>query len=561
MSNAPLLHQGLAHHQSGRVEEAKACYRQVLAEDPAEADALHLLGVLIHQEGDAEGGVAMVRKALGVRPNLLAAWGNLARMLESQGKVTEADHLLQQALFRWPEQEGLWCQRAQLAERTGGAAAAADVLESACKAMPRSGHLRYLYGARLALPPLSLPFGPDHLAAACRLAPGHADAHALLGALWTRSGRHEEGMALLRRALHLDPSHAAALGDLAQALLASGLAAEAGETADRALALEPGQALARVVKGHLALAQGRLAEGWEGFAARTLLARSGSPGRRSGRPAWDGVPAPGRRILVWREEGLGDEIRFASCLRDLLATGVQVVLEGSDRLLGLYARAFPGIRVARFGETADEDFDAQLPIGGLPGLYRRSLEDFPRDSGRFLAADPALAPKWRDRVAGLGEGLKVGICWKSQNQSLFKAVFSADLKDWGPVLRRPGLTFVNLQYGDWRDDKAEAERLHGVRIHGWDDLDTTNDFEGLAALMEQLDVVVTARTTVAALAGGLGKPCLLYVTDPNSLMLGQRRDPWFPTCRIFHVERATLAAEGWSPTLAHIADALTGQET
>lgn len=557
MSNSqPHLAEGIVHHQAGRVTEALACYQAALQADPRDGRAMHRLGLLIAQGGDAATGASMMRRALAFAPGLKEAWIDLPQVLTAIGLHDQALAVLKDAVKRFPAEENLWLLLGAACEGVEGVEKAAGVLEQAVAALPGSARLHRLLGLRLATPPLCLMAGIDYLRRAFALAPEDGETVLALGHILVEYGQAEEGLPLLRRGLAAGAGDATAWGALANALFGFGHMAEAETAARTALERNPRQPSGLVVLASTALDRGDLIRGWEGFESRLSLIRKVSPRRQTTRPRWDGTARPGQRLLIWREEGLGDEIRFASCVPDVLAMGMRVIWECSPRLETLFARNWPQATVRPFGATPDDEFDVHIPVGSLPKLFRRRFEDFPVP-GRFLAADPVLAARWRERVAALPAGLRIGMCWQSQNKSHFKAPFSASLDEWQSLFALPGITFVSLQYGDVSDQIEAAENKYGIRIHRWGDLDLTDDFEAVAALIEALDLVVTARTTVAALAGALGKATLLYVTDPNILMMNRELDPWFSAVRLFHRPRAA-EAEGWRPTMDRIANVIAG---
>jgi hypothetical protein len=230
-----------------------------------------------------------------------------------------------------------------------------------------------------------------------------------------------------------------------------------------------------------------------------------------------------------------------------------VTVECSPRLQGLLERSFPGrdFRPEQPGPTDVSGFDLQIPGGSLAGLYRRRIEDFPAN-GAYLRADPARVEEWRDRLAALGPGAKIGISWRSQNYSWRKLPFHSSLAEWEAIFAVPGLVFVNLQWEDFAAEIAQAENACGRRINTPDGLDLKNDVEGTAALLCALDCVVSCRNTVNWLAGALGVPALVLAAHPNEMMLEAARDPWFGSAEIFYREHG----EDWRRAAGMIAGIL-----
>lgn len=280
----------------------------------------------------------------------------------------------------------------------------------------------------------------------------------------------------------------------------------------------------------LRLAEGDIAGGWEDYAHR--FAAGDAVPRRIRIPEWQGEDLAGRSILVWGEQGLGDEILFGTVLPDLVSRAGRVIVECDPRLTGLFARALPGTEVRR--PTPDhrigpQDADVHAPMGTVAARLRPGLRHFPATSP-FLTPDRASAAAWRARLAALGPGLKVGICWRSSRMTADRAAAYSRVAQWGPLLGVPGIAFVSLQYNEHAAERVEALQRFGAILHHWPDLDQRNDLEGVAALIAGLDLVVTAPTAVGEFAAALGVPVWrIGVGADDWSSLGTPVRPWFPS--------------------------------
>jgi hypothetical protein len=348
---------------------------------------------------------------------------------------------------------------------------------------------------------------------------------------------------------------ALALAHLAEAQAYQGKKAEALLNAQHAFARSPEIPQVADQLALCLLANGQPGEAWDLLENRLKSWRLNSRAEIPNLPQWDDTPLNGKRLLVWREEGIGDEIRHWSCLVDLFRTcPTGATIECSPRILGLLQRSFPEqeFRPEVSGKTDVTGFDFQLPSGSLPRIYRRKIEDFPNPSA-YLKADPKRVDNWRKRLAGLGSGPKIGISWRSQNHFWRKMPFHSSLAEWEAVFAIPGLNFINLQWEDFSAEIADAEARFAKSIHRFADLDLKNDIEEVAALLTALDGVVSGRNTVNWLAGALGKESLVFAAHPNEMMLEAPRDPWFPTTRIFYRSHG----EDWRRVMSQITKALT----
>ncbi|HEY0833751.1 MAG TPA: N-acetylglucosaminyltransferase, partial [Azospirillum sp.] len=337
-----------------------------------------------------------------------------------------------------------------------------------------------------------------------------------------------------RRALALAPDFPDGWLNLGHAVQAEGRFAEAERHADRAIRLDPGRPNARVNRALMRLARGDLEQGWADYAQR-FAAGEAAPDRRFRVPEWRGEPIVGKRLLVWAEQGLGDELMFGTVIADLQATRAWVTVECDARLVRLFTRALPWANVRaetpNQNDADPDDADLHIPMGSLPRLLRRGLADFP-PRPFTLYPDPALAAEWRRRLAALGPGLTVGICWRSSRITAERAGAYTRLDRWGPLLTLPGVHAVNLQYDDCAVELAEAEGRFGVPVHRWPDLDLRNDLDGVAALMAGLDLVVSAPTAVGELAAALGTPVWRLGGAGDWSRLGTTCRPWFPAMRL-----------------------------
>jgi hypothetical protein len=210
----------------------------------------------------------------------------------------------------------------------------------------------------------------------------------------------------------------------------------------------------------------------------------------------------------------------------------------TDRLLSLFARSFPSARVIdvkRITPPSVEDFaiDYHTALGALPRWLRPSIESFPTKAS-FLVPEPTLRERWRERLAALPSGLRVGISWRSGLMTENRARSYTTLDQWGPLLQTPGVHFVNLQYDDCELALATAEDQFGVHINSFPGLDLRNDLESTAALIANLDLVITIGNAVGELSGALGVPTwrLSPSPIPEWTMLGTGRRPWFPMMRV-----------------------------
>lgn len=394
---------------------------------------------------------------------------------------------------------------------------------------------------------------------AIEIDPDFAVARSMLGYVLTHEmDEFEAGAAQIRKALELSPADPDVRCNYSAVLVQEGRAAEALAICDELLAADPQLHEARLNRSLALLKLGRFAQAWPDYEARKLARGNYAP-RALPLPEWRGEPLAGHGLLIYAEQGLGDQIMFASCLPDALAQAAPCVIECAPPLVAIFARSFPAATVvsqaqgdAALAHLARScGLDYQAAIGSLPGHFRRQWSEFPRHAG-YLRADPARIEYWRDRLAVLGPGLKIGISWSGGAASTRRESRSVPLALWAPVLQVPACHFVSLQYGDARTELAAASREQRIEIADW--REAIDDYTETAALVAALDLVISVQTALAHLAGALGKQAwvmLRAACEWRYLDSGESM-PWYPSARLI---RQQTAGE-WQPVIARVAHEL-----
>jgi tetratricopeptide (TPR) repeat protein len=472
--------------------------RRAIEADPGMAEAWSNLGGALAASGDWRGEIDAYRRAVGIKPGLAPAWSNLGNALRESGQLAEAVSACRKAADLDPGFAPGWSNLAQalldVSEHEEALAASLRALELApglAEAWSAKG------GALLALRRLDEAAGAQR--EAVKLQPGNAALNFNLGMTLQHAGRAEDAAGFLRRAVELDADHADAHFELSLALLLGG----------------------------------RFAEGWPEYEWRWR--KSGAEPKRYDFAPWDGDASRPRRLLLWAEQGIGDQILHASMIAELASSALAVTLEVDRRLVPLFRRSFPrAVLVPHKTPPAASsgDHDCQAPLGSLGRWLRPSFESFPRRP--FLEPDPVRRDEYRQRLAG--ERAVVGISWKSANRE-FGSHKSTGLRNWLPILRVPDLRFVDLQYGDTASERRDAEQHARMRIEHLPDLDLYGDLDGLAALCAACDLVITTSNVTAHVAGALGRPVWQMVPAGNGRLwywFSHRSDsPWYPAMRIF----------------------------
>lgn len=501
-------------------------------------------------EGDTEGAIALLEDALVSHGDWADGYAALASIYVAIGASESAHDCLELALEHDPGNISALEQAATLLEREGRLAEAVEHSARLAELLPDAPEMLETL-ARLYRDMKRY----DDAVAVCRRClerwPDRALAIGLLGNSLVSSEHYDEGIAALERYIALSPEVLSAHLAIGAAYLQAGRYGEARAHLEWGLAREPNNATARWDYALVQLADGDFTGGWPNYAYRSLA--FGGTHETVHLPAWKGEPLRGERLVVLAEQGLGDEIMFASCLPDVLDRCDDVLLTCDKRLTRIFERSFPGVRVIPrdrpdLAMQVGGRWEAQ--IGSLPGIFRASREAFPRHDG-YLRADASRVAHWREVLAALGDGPKIGVSWRGGTAQTRARLRTIPIGEWGALFGLPGAHFVNLQYGKCEPELAAVREHLGVRIHHYPD--AIADYDETAALVASLDLVVTVCTAIVHLTGALGRPVWVLTPNAPEWRYGTRGDsmPWYPTSRMFRQARG----EPWAPVLDRVREA------
>jgi tetratricopeptide (TPR) repeat protein len=337
-----------------------------------------------------------------------------------------------------------------------------------------------------------------------------------------------------RAALECVPYHLAALANLGLALHDQERYAEEFEVYRQALLVHPESKEIRWNRALAQLSLGNYCEGWQGYELR-FSRRGGRNLARFPYPDWNGSDLPDSRLLVLAEQGLGDEIMFASCIPELRRVTRGIVLECAPRLARLFTRSFPEVAVHGRERHAPLDWIDAYPdvtvkcaIGSLPRLRRTDFSAFPKRAG-YLRADPEQTQVYRDRLAQLGAAVTVGLSWRGGTRATRGELRSIELEKLAFLIGLPKVRFVCLQHGL---DAREREQVRRLGMEVWEDV--LSDIDETAAVISALDVVISVANANAHLAGALGRPVWILLNSSPEwrwLRAGQEL-PWYPSASL-----------------------------
>jgi Flp pilus assembly protein TadD/ADP-heptose:LPS heptosyltransferase len=367
-----------------------------------------------------------------------------------------------------------------------------------------------------------------------------------LGSAYRSLDKRDAAEHHFREALALRGDYPQALGNLADLLADRGHIDEALALYDRAIKRDSANFQARLNRAVLHFLKGDLKAGWRDYAARLKLAAK-APRRDHRIAAWSGGPLKKSRLLVMAEQGIGDQLMFASCIPDLAAraneSGAQIILECEPRLVPLFTRSFPDVKVAASdmearGSTVTARYgwlkalggaNAATEMGTIPRWLRARADSFPAPHG-YLVPAPQEKERWQAWMTEQGTGPVIGICWRSGKSGGDRDLQYAPLSAWGECLKELKGEIVSVQYDAMPDEIAQLEQLSGRTIHVPPDIDQKQELDRACALLAALDAVVTAPTAVSWLAAATGTPTYKILYDTSWTAFGQTREPFAPAC-------------------------------
>ena len=549
---ARLLAEGSRSRLAGDLAGAEACFEQAIERSYDFAEAHLALGDLQAASGRDEDALDCYQLAVHFSPQLSAAYLALAAALVRAQRFDEAEAACRTAISLESAASNAWFMLGNVLKARGDLAQAADAYRVAAQAMPL--HLDALH--QLAFVEARLGRYDDahrNYRVLLAAAPASPNAHHNFGLLQLETGYPQEALASFRCALELQPGTIASLTCAGHALRDLGRIDDAIAAYDEALALQPGFGDASGNRSQALLMRGEYTAGWHSYDIR--FAATGTGARTHGRPRWRGEPLAGKRIVVLPEQGVGDEIMFASCLPDLVAAAAHSVIECNSRLVNLFARSFPQARVRAIDAEVDADIaqaDFEVSAGSLPRYLRAAPELFPRHVG-YLQTDPARRKFWRERLAVDGAKWRVGIAWRGGTLRNRQYLRSLELADLLPVLQTADCAFFSLQHGDYAGDLHTLHSRHGIEVRERA-LDAGGDLDEFAAMTAAFDLVITVDNTVAHLCGALGMPVWILVPFSAEWRYGRvgAALPWYPSARLFRQPQP----RAWTPVIAAVAEAL-----
>lgn len=536
-----------------RFQEARDVYASICETDAQDYDAfirLAELSIRLGLLGDAEAGY---KHACSLRPDDATPFLKLGLLYKNHGRIVDAEPWLRRYMQLAPagaleyKRLGISLQQMEYLDL------AITVYRELLKYTPSDGDTYNNLGVAL--------HNRGHLgealtsfSKALSIAPPRAHVYCNMANVYVDKGDSEQAHHCYQQALAVDPSSTYALGSLGALYIDQMRLNDALACLDKANAIDPGFAGAHWNRAQILLLQGKFKQGWQEYEARLhspeVIKRFGY--REFSKPLWDGGDLGDKTLLVYAEQGFGDAIQFCRYLPLLQERIQHLVFECRPELLRLM-QGLPGnIKcIARRDDSREPTipFDYRLPLMSLPRIFGTELDTIPANIP-YLVSDPTLAQQWRSRIQSKSSGLKVGLVWAGSPSHQSNRYRSLLLEQLLPLANIPGVTFYSLQKGT-----AAAQAAHPPAGMKLIDLSgDITDFADTAAIISNLDLVISVDTSVAHLAGALGQPVwlMLYFPAEWRWLLERNDSPWYPNMRLFRQD----STREWDPVLQQMASAL-----
>ncbi|MBF0632660.1 MAG: glycosyltransferase family protein [Magnetococcales bacterium] len=515
---------GRALLSQGQVDEGLGKLVDALQIQPDHVDALVYLAQGLVDAGQQEDAIQFFLRALDVDSDLVAALHGLGRLFFSLGRWKEAGDYLRRVVERVPDHLDAWSCLGMVSQRLGDWNAAEAMFRHVLRVQPEVSRGYNNFGsALLERGDLAEAARQFQHALVCR--PDDPLAINNLGVAWQKMGDVASALEQFRLALQLKPDYFEAANNMGLACQELGRLDDALECFRLAQRIKPDFADAHFNEGVIWLTRGDFARGWRGYEWRLGMPKY--RGHRILKPAWEVTRLAGRRVLVYCEQGFGDNLQFIRYVGHLVRAGATVVVACPGALARLFATV-PGVAHWMVDDAPAPECDDHILLLSLPLLFDTGLKTVPAVVP-YLWPDPVLVERLGHRLARCAGLLKIGVVWRGNPEHLMDRHRSMPPEFFSRLSDLEGCCLVGLQKGA---TAVELEVFAGMQF--LDMGDVLGDFADTAAVVAQLDGVIAVDTAVAHLAGAMGKPVwlLLSVVSDWRWMLDREETPWYPTMRL-----------------------------
>ena len=548
-----------------KIVELKSRAREILAADSKNTDALNSLGLVSMHLKIFDEAINFFEQAHNIAPHRQDYIDNFTQAIEFSSKrmcdlgdFSASIKMLEKGLSFRPDNVSLKCGLSFVLGRANRNEEALIASEQALLIDPKSTQAYEAQGlALVSLGRIDEAIKIFKTVAECERV--SASAHSNLGLAYRAKGAAKDAIDCFEKAISLDKNYKQAHNNLGVAFLDLNELENAEKALKNALAIDQDFAEAHFNLSRVLLMAENFKAGWEHNEWRWLCSTFPSTWREFPQQTWQGEDLTGKRILVWSEQGIGDEVMFANTLRDLVQNSAGVVLECNERLVSIFKRSFKNISVFARKDPPNPqikniNLDFQIPLASICKFYRKTDAEFPLESAGYLRSNPKMTVKTRARYSSLGDGIKVGISWKSGNP-IVGHERSVPIDFWDGIFNVKGCHFISLQYGDISQDLERVFNATGIRIFRDNLVDPITNAEAWFSQIGALDHVISVDNSTIQVSGSLGIPTWTILSSVPEWRFGLDRSNhlWHPSVRVY---RQKIRDE-WGPVMESIASDLS----
>jgi len=527
-------------------DKAEVICRKILKKKTDSADALHLLGLIYSQRGQLELAIDTINNALKFDKKFPEAYNNLGNICQETKRLDEAIACYHKALRLDPRSAETYYNLGVCLQDKRQLDEAIDCYHKALHYNLNSFGLFNNLGLAL----YDKGMFDDAIVYyqnAIRLNPSFAEAYYNLGKVYQDKEQLDVAISYYQKALQCNPEYADVWNNLGLAFKEKGQIDEAMQCFDKALQISPEFASAHWNSALAFLLTSNFMRGWEEYEWRWELEDFHL--HPFPQPRWDGYDLRGRTIFLHAEQGFGDTIQFIRYVPLVAEMGAKTIVQTQEALISL-ARNIPGINQVVSSEVPVPLFDVHCPLLSLPCVFRTTMETIP-SAVPYITADARLAERWKKRMHSDIEEIKLGLVWAGKPTHKRDRYRSCSLSVYAPLAEIKDISFYSLQKGERAQDGQYPPP--GMKLIDWSD--ELHDFSDTAALIANLDLILSVDTSVAHLAGAMGKPVwtLLPFMPDWRWMLDREDSPWYPTMRLFRQP----APGDWESVMERVSEELT----
>jgi tetratricopeptide (TPR) repeat protein len=519
----------IVHQRAGRLAEAETIYQQILQENPEHAAATRMLGILFSQRRDYPRAIELLNRAVTLSGKNPAILLDLAVVYRAAGQPDHVERTYRSALEVTPPFPRAFKAFAQYLRETGRSRDAVSVVTRLTESDPSWDSL-HLLGMTLAG---SLRFAEaiGVFERCIAIAPQNAAAFNSIGACYLSMDQPRKAEEFLRKAVQRDPRNSEAIYNLGSAMMRQNRHRDAIAALEQVIALRPDFALAHANVAGALIALGDWKRGWEEFEWRLKVPGSKPPDPRTAQKMWQGEPLQGQPILLISEGGLGDGIQFSRYAPLVAGRGGRATLLCQPPLARLM-RSLKDVERVVTPSDAIGSFEQYCPLMSLPHLFGTVPENVPSADAAFLSAEADDVKRWGEKLGAADFGIKrIGIVWAGNPENLMDMSRSIPFDALAPLASIEGVKFYSLQKGPRGQPITRP-------VSGLPMIDHTADLHDMAetaALLQNLDLLLTADTAVAHVAAATGRPTwFMLAHSPDPRWMVEREDtPWYTNVRLF----------------------------